>query len=234
MPKPSRMSPALKKWFGDSQVSYPNGEPIVVYHGTAGPKFCSFKKKTAYRQDESGEKEKITSQAFYFTDDKDTAKAFAYNRKKVLENLEGKKAEGRTEAFYLKAENVFDLTINADTEMKMIADGWAPYFNRGALNPYTIRELADLAGVDADDFESWDDVQRLLDDGAIIEELKVAGYDGVKLRESNGAVSYAVFDPSQIKAVYNEGTFDPDSDDIYKSTSRVRAHPRRTGRGVIT
>ena len=41
------------------------------------------------------------------------------------------------------------------------------------------------------------------------------GYDGVKLQEYDGNVSYGVFDPTQIKsATKNRGTFDPNNPDI--------------------
>lgn len=63
--------------------------------------------------------------------------------------------------------------------------------------------------------------------------LLQAGYDGVKLQEYGGDVSYAVFDPTQIKsATGNRGTFDPTDPDIRNplrgAAARERKSPMKT------
>lgn len=48
------------------------------------------------------------------------------------------------------------------------------------------------------------------------EKLKQQGYDGVINKGADlGGTEYIVFDPNQIKSVYNRGTFDPGNDNIY-------------------
>lgn len=50
------------------------------------------------------------------------------------------------------------------------------------------------------------------------DELKRRGYDGVIASEGRQGISYAVFDPIQIKsAIGNQGTFDPENPDIRMS-----------------
>ncbi len=48
------------------------------------------------------------------------------------------------------------------------------------------------------------------------EKLKQQGYDGVINKGADfGGTEYIVFEPNQIKSVYNRGTFDPNNDNIY-------------------
>ena len=48
------------------------------------------------------------------------------------------------------------------------------------------------------------------------EKLKQQGYDGVINKGADfGGTEYIVFEPNQIKSVYNRGTFDPSNDNIY-------------------
>lgn len=52
-------------------------------------------------------------------------------------------------------------------------------------------------------------------DTAIEDVLRAKGYDGFKLDEYDGEVSYAVFDPTQIKSAdHNQGSFDATNPDI--------------------
>ena len=48
-----------------------------------------------------------------------------------------------------------------------------------------------------------------------VQELKKQGYDGVIYKGKNGVEIIAVFEPNQIKSVYNRGTFSPESNNIY-------------------
>lgn len=42
---PSSLSPAFRRWFGQSAVLGPRGRPKVVYHGTTAPEFPAFRAK---------------------------------------------------------------------------------------------------------------------------------------------------------------------------------------------
>lgn len=48
-----------------------------------------------------------------------------------------------------------------------------------------------------------------------LEKYKQQGYDGTIHRYNDGTITYSVFEPNQIKSVYNRGTFSPESDNIY-------------------
>lgn len=61
-------------------------------------------------------------------------------------------------------------------------------------------------------------------------DLLRAGYDGLKLNEYGGDISYAVFDPKQIKAVTgNNGEFSPANPDITQSRERTGVNVNQDG-----
>lgn len=60
---------------------------------------------------------------------------------------------------------------------------------------------------------AWDP----LDAPDAAERIQAAGYDGIILKENTGEVSYAVIEPTQVKAVRNRGAFDPNSPNIYEA-----------------
>lgn len=53
-----------------------------------------------------------------------------------------------------------------------------------------------------------------------IEGLKNKGYDGIKIYMGDELKEYMVFDPTQIKSVYNQGSFDPDNPNILFQPNR--------------
>lgn len=55
-----------------------------------------------------------------------------------------------------------------------------------------------------------------------IDKLQELGYDGI-IWEFYGEKEINVFNPNQIKSVYNRGTFSPESDNIYYQTDMIRA-----------
>lgn len=61
-------------------------------------------------------------------------------------------------------------------------------------------------------------------------DLLRAGYDGLKLNEYGGDISYVVFDPKQIKAVTgNNGEFSPTNPDITQSRKRTGVNVNQDG-----
>ena len=186
---------AFKAWFGDSQVVDANGKPLVVYHGS-NRRFNVFELRPAMRNLE-GQPTEVTPSAFFFTPDKATAQAFAKDRALIDARLRGQTpGKPQARAFYLAIQKPLDLVGE-----------WGQGWNREALI-----ELEDIAGGvtggDTAMIETWADVQALLDDPAVIAELKDRGYDGAHLREDDGSEAWAVFDPEQIKSPENRGTFD--------------------------
>lgn len=65
------LNPNFKKWFGDSKVVDENGNPLVVYHGTANDFKVFDKDKVGDNYRYSGDK------SFFFTQKERTAKNYA-------------------------------------------------------------------------------------------------------------------------------------------------------------
>lgn len=187
-------TPEFKAWFGDSKVADEKGKPQVVYHGS-NRNFSVFRERESRRAGMFGP-EKVTSPAFFFTPDRDTARMFAKDRQIIDQRLLGK-GGGRPAArpFFLKVKQPLDFGDGA--------------FPDSEVSEFLARILGDEVGP-----ETWQDVHRALDDRATVEALKAEGYDGVRLREDDGAESWAVFDPRQIKSPSNRGAFDPNSSNV--------------------
>jgi hypothetical protein len=213
-------TPQFKSWFGDSKVVDADGKPLVVYHGTAfkytynrdearyetKDKFNTFEPKVGKRSlGFLGAEKEVTSQAFFFTPNKQLAREFG--RAKADDS--GKSSmNDYVYATYLSINNPYDLTLKSKSVVSDLKKAG-----------YSKEEIADTSRINL-----W----QFLDDERFVSYLKSQGYDGVKLLEKNYAssasktpeISYAVFSPTQIKsATGNNGNFDANNNDIRFSRS---------------
>jgi len=187
---------AFKRWFGSSKVVSDDGKPLVVYHGTTKlfDTFSETAKSTsgAYR-----------GKGFYFAS-ADHASDFA-----TIEN-------GNVIPVYLRMENPFvgrltekDIATLRE-QMPEFEQAYQRYLQEEGADAPTpeIERLGVLSG-DRNNF--------------IQKALKTAGYDGriVKFSENdsltNDDTEFVVFDPTQIKSVFNQGTFDPTTGNILQA-----------------
>ena len=99
------LNPNFKKWFGDSKVVEENGNPLVVYHGTANDFKVFDKKKIGDNYSYSGYK------SFFFAQKERTAKNYAELHSN--DNLNGKN-KGYVISSYLKIENPLYRETNSD------------------------------------------------------------------------------------------------------------------------
>jgi hypothetical protein len=83
-------------------------------------------------------------------------------------------------------------------------------------DPAVVASLMDAYRSDIDVDEPYDPATdqgeewALLVSEAVVAELKARGHDGAVLTESKGGLTWAVFEPTQVKsAIANRGTFDP-------------------------
>lgn len=184
-------TPEFKNWFGDSKVVDENGEPLVVYHG--GAKGIDTFSNSADKY-----------QMFYFTDDEYLAEEYrTYNQK--VENSE-------VYPVYLSMKKPLNLTFELGNDKL----------------PQTIKEISkkayDTYEIENTDYSMTDKIKLsyLLVNyrNEIVEYAKANGYDGLITYEQQpnghfGGVGYIVFEPTQIKSVYNKGTFDPKNPNIF-------------------
>jgi hypothetical protein len=193
-------SKAFRDWFGESQAVKEDGTPIVVYHGS-NKRFSVFENRETKRNVD-GRVVDVTPQAFFFSEDRGTSKAYAKDRALIDERLRGKKP-GRPEvrAFHLSVQNPLDFTGGPGI----------------GINTEALSLVEHLAGYSP---ETWNDVQAALDDPHLVEQLRDLGYDGARLQENDGSTTWAVFDPEQVKSVNNRGTFDPSDPNVFHQGER--------------
>ena len=170
-PNPENEDMAFSIRLGDSTVVDDNGKPLVVYHGTHSV-FDTFKPGRAG--------------AMYFSPREDHAKGYGNNVVKA----------------YLRISKLADLTDpNSDAYKLMVKT-----FNENggyADNDYVQEQIANGERKDALFDPALDYTWEIFDlpEGGVSQALRDAGYDGVKLEEYGGNISYAVFDPTQIKSL---------------------------------
>ena len=210
------VSESFQKWFGNSVVRNANGTPKVMYHGTA-------QDIEAFRPKQAG--------AIFVTDDPKFADDYTfmsedYMAREILFSLPAKKIE----ALSNKAKAIAKKNgTNSQDELDVLLRDMLPT-RRNILpiyvsaqkpfdyeNPEHITELSkqiSLMGEDRADVMRG--IWNVIESPRVQNAIKAAGFDGFYMYE-NGRKNLAVYEPSQIKSVFNKGTYDPaDSRISYK------------------
>lgn len=185
-------TPAFQAWFGNSKVADDAGAPIVLYHGAKTGDITAF--------GTTGGRGKTAGTGLFMSADPTVANTYTPRR-------EG----GSMYPVYVSLQN------------PLIVDFAGQNWNQGGadavieLGDGTQDALLDYFGAGPDETVSTDDVARL---------ARERGHDGVIIRNvvDNGAYDvpehegptdlYVAFEPTQVKSVFNQGTFDPTSPNI--------------------
>lgn len=197
---------AFKRWFGDSKVVDENGEPLVVYHGTAQEDFTEFK------PDRAGEVQYSDwGPGIYLTPSED--QAYRYRIEAMKEGDETSNAAfARLEAAQSKQEWKNGAPVQNDEVDAALAEfrrarRAAGEQNGGRIipayvslqNPY-IQEATSTANP------------------AVGKMAREQGHDGIIVLKPDGSIDEVVaFQSEQIKSVNNRGTFDPTDANILHS-----------------
>lgn len=199
-------NPNFSKWFGSSQVVGDDGLPAIAYHGTKGD-IESFNLKG---------KNRTGGKAYFFSSDPEFASMYANK---------GGNEGGKVYPVALKSENMFkhDDAASVDKLQSAIDDILArekskPYGKGRDFYPYTKTDALNGIGTGR-----WDWLEHPI----VIDAMKKSGFDGARLKEGD-VENYMVFKPTQIKSVFNEGTFDPTNPNILKA-----ALPFAAGTGLM-
>ncbi|AXG67564.1 putative SAM-dependent methyltransferase [Dickeya phage vB_DsoM_JA33] len=208
----SKDQAAFDKWFGKSVVKDPQGNPLVVYHGTPG-NFDTFdKKRLGGGNDEYGI-------GFYFTDSAEFARYYT-------------KGSGSTMPVYLKITKpiIFEkpprMTL---TQATKIANGLTrPHFNEFLAQNYDI-EYQGLASAKKEYLEDFVGMDVITAGHNLFQDIyagepeswrfpevfaAATGRDGI-IAKRGEHFFYVVFSPTQIKsAIGNKGTFKPRTENI--------------------
>lgn len=212
-------TPEFKAWFGNSKVVDEASQPLKMVH-FSNNEFSQFDKSRAgLNNDES-------SIGFWFADREN----FAFNNENHPVKYD----------IYLKMENPLIIEGSgtetnpwADTDIDNL-DSYAKFEKMFYDIMYQDPQMWDervyepiYGGFETQkvkvSFSNLSDVRKGEVIKGIIDNLKAQGYDGIiikntkfdSLNPDEGINQYVVFEPNQIKSVYNRGTFDPNNDNIY-------------------
>jgi len=179
-------SPYFKKWFGDSKVVDAQGKPLVVHHGTAYEGDIDVFKQGYGRRGAKRDPEYAPSIGIWFTGGgRASALDYGYN---ISEH-------------YLTLRNPADFRDSAVLG-DLVASGALAKFGKDvgalatAVQDGTFRDLGEKS-------------QKI--QNTILRWAKDSGYDGAVLNDwsrGDDHVSYIAFSPTQIKSIFNRGTFD--------------------------
>lgn len=222
-------SEAFKRWFGDSKVVDESGQPLKMVH-FSGNEFSQFdKNRTGINNDES-------AVGFWFADKDDFAFNNEYHPVRYdvylkMDNpliIEGKGTETNPWADtdidnldpYTKFEKMFNDLMYQDPQM------WYERVSESLYGGFETQKIKLH-------FANLSEERKREVIKSIVDKLKTQGYDGIIIKNTQfDSVNpdekinqYVVFEPNQIKSVYNRGTFDPNNDNIYYQAEKVAFSP---------
>lgn len=218
---------AFDRWFGNSVIRNDNGTPKVMYHGTAQD-IHSFKPKRAG--------------AIFVTEDPKFAEGFAsaseaYMTRQALVDLETINPKER-ESLFRKAKKIAKREgTSVDDEFRTLVLNEMPSRANiipvyvSAQNPFDfdnpdhIKKLKKARTLDASDMSlislgSW----GLIESKEAQDAIKAAGFDGFYVMEG-GRKNLAVYEPGQIKSVFNGGNYDRNDNRILYRTRKEELTP---------
>lgn len=191
-------SPAFKKWFGDSKLVNDDGSPMVLFHGTNKNR----REMANINTDGNDFTTFESNQDIQWFGNNTIANEYAFGPLGV--------ADGSMYPVYLKSENpkIFeDISIEAS-------------------DPVKVSQAEEILGVDLSQSNYSDDAvvpfYQLVNDSETVRQLKEQGFDSIVIEEKqdklfNGSSitpTIGVFDPTQIKSTFNQGTFDENNANI--------------------
>lgn len=207
------VSANFKKWFGNSVVRNANGTPKVMYHGTA-------RDIEEFRPKQAG--------AIFLTDDPRFAESFTSSSEDYMikEAIKALSPEERT-ALQAKANKIAkkEGTSAEDEFQTLVKDSLPSRANIvpvyvSAQNPFNFSNPEHVEKVQKAFVRSGDKffdgpVDRIaegdwgdIESKRVQDAIKAAGFDGFYVMEG-GRKNLAVYNSSQIKSVFNKGSFDP-------------------------
>ena len=206
-------TPEFKGWFRQSQVLDEGGHPKKVFHKTAAD-FSEFAK--GKKVDMQGELLSMSGDVMYFRDNPEVSVS-AHNA-------------------HDKTEGVREMPVYLKMESPLYVDE----FNRKEM----IRRWTDK-----EDYQSGDGEFPYTVNDTILKALKRSGFDGIihEVHADEGSffrgrlegkrpayTEYVVFEPEQIKSVFNRGTYDPQNPNILHQGEGAVETPDVSGMTPVT
>jgi len=203
-------TPAFKRWFGSSKIVNPDGTPKVMYHGS--------------RREFESPTTRGNRNAFFVSPDANFASKYALNDLSWFPEKTGTITKGEEGAqiypVYISAKNPFDYE-NSQHLKKII-----PQFRKALKEEEGLGREATQEMIDMFQKGTWRAIE-LANDYDLFEKN---GFDAFYASEQ-GRKNLGVFEPTQVKSVFNEGAFSPEDVRINKLQFGKKAEPTPTGNG---
>jgi len=228
-------TPAFKRWFGDSKVVDASGKPMPLYHST----FSDFvSPKVNYGEDE------YRRWGFHVG-----TKEAANNRVDLKDAEDTRNRERSGNA----APNVMPLFVRATNPLRLDENRSGRWGVDDIMSAVMDKaDKKGIEGLSQEDIDSFFDDNFDLDEwlnmaeapteprfwqdhaewapgersDALKQFLKRLGYDSIVYKNDfeGGGDSYIIFDPTQIKSVFNKGEFNPEKADVlYRSRKPTKS-----------
>jgi len=209
-------TPAFRQWFGNSKVVDSSGRPLIVYHGRS-PR-VDFEVFRTRADREFGAHFGTLAQAAEFAQFKPRLSDPAVEPDSTLAMQRKRDVAKRNSSLYpvyLRIVNPYRTRVDLDSWHNIY--NWRTYFTKHELDylPYTQLRLTES------------DIERFRDIHMVRDFLVKRGYDGVtypnglegEANLTKGQITgqaWIVFNPTQIKSIYNKGTWNPTDPSIYE------------------
>lgn len=204
-PRRNTDTDAFRKWFGDSKVVGPDGEPLVVYHGTDQNQiFTAFDPRMIGGRDAG-----FYGRGFYFTPDMALAEEYQVDGDGDV--------QGRIISAYVAIQRPFEWNTYTDAGVARLKSAFAA---AGFPNE-TVERFTNLTSRTERAFNAW--LRREGFDG-VIRYTTVEPDEGVFIQMIDEIVA---FDPTQIKSIFNAGTWDAASPYMLREDASTGLDPHK-------
>ncbi|NLE03086.1 MAG: hypothetical protein GX640_24715, partial [Fibrobacter sp.] len=215
-------TPAFKEWFGNSKVVDENGKPLVMYHWT-DYEFDSFDMEAAGGLVHVGTKQAAWDRArgmeginYEIEEEDDGFWVFADSGPTQGDGQGPFKSESEAKAFIKTQPKKIEplaLYVKIENPLRVKDLGMWPF---DAVRSYLSRKNI-ITDKEAD--AAWKAWQKSDRDGwkTLKDIIRKHGYDGfvyTNEMEDPGSDSYIALEPTQLKSIDNQGTFDPENPNI--------------------
>jgi len=211
--KEQQITPAFKKWFGDSKVVNEDGSPKVMYHGTVNFEGNVF--KPSKKVNRSG-----NIDGYYFTTDPKEASGYSTGLEKdaLIEGSEVIPTYLSIKNPFVKGSKVTPKMLKAYEEEVIKSNSHLG--ERAAIYAKEKTEIMKERGESGRSYAPGIFPNISFPTSAMQRVLKAGGYDGFQ----DGGNHWVAFDSNQIKsAIGNTGEFNPEDVDILQSRSAMQA-----------
>ena len=214
-------TPAFRRWFAGSKVVDDNGEPLVVYHGTAAD-IEAFSKMALG----ASTKAKSAKGAFFFAKSPVVASGYAMlsESRPALRNEIYKRA-AQSEVLSAPMRERLAAASEKFSQQDMLDSQWIDEAGGGVTGANVIPVYLSLQTPLVVEYGGGE--YREFSFSAAVQQARDGGHDGVIFRNAEDSAHqsyseptdiFAVFDPLQIKsATANRGTFDPSRPSILEN-----------------